>query len=195
MVLSMVHSPFYAGAYAFGRRESRPRSEVPVALTRTAFMSLRASRPQSLWRIHLWALSAFSSRVYVSAMPLSAADYRPRDSEHTVLYRVIDEHLEAFLETARRNADGSPLPEFVEQEFRDSLTCGVLAHGFARLRCTDCAVERLVPFSCKGRGFCPRCGGGGGGGGGRPPFLAGGGRGGRGAGGGGVCGPPFRLPS
>ncbi len=89
----------------------------------------------------------------------STADYHPRDAEHAVLYRVIDEHLEAFLETARRHADGSSLPEFVEQEFRDFLTCGVLAHGFARLRCTDCAFERLVPFSCKGRGFCPSCGG------------------------------------
>jgi len=92
-------------------------------------------------------------------MSLSAADYRPRDAEHAVLYRVIDEHLDAFLETAKRHADGSPLPEFVEQEFRDFLTCGVLAHGFARLRCTDCAFERFVPFSCKGRGFCPSCGG------------------------------------
>src|SRR5437867_8695757 len=36
MVLSIVRSPFYAGAYAFGRRESRTRSEVPVALPRTA---------------------------------------------------------------------------------------------------------------------------------------------------------------
>ncbi|SRR6266852_4942550 len=89
-------------------------------------------------------------------MPLSAADYRPRDAEHAVLYRVIAEHLEAFLETAKRHADGSPLPGFVEQEFRDFLTCGVLAHGFARLRCADCAVERLVPFSCKGRGFTLR---------------------------------------
>lgn len=89
----------------------------------------------------------------------SAGDYRPRDAEHGVLYRVIDEHLDAFLETARRHADGVPLPAFVEQEFRDFLTCGVLAHGFARLRCTDCALERLVPFSCKGRGFCPSCGG------------------------------------
>ena len=35
----------------------------------------------------------------------------------------------------------------------------MLAHGFSRLRCTDCTVERLVPFSCKGRGFCPSCGG------------------------------------
>src|SRR2546422_9399986 len=90
-------------------------------------------------------------------MPLSAADYRPRDAEHAVLYRVIAEHLEAFLEAAKRHTDGSPLPGFVEQEFRDFLTCGVLAHGFARLRCTDCALERLVPFSCKGRGFCPGC--------------------------------------
>jgi|SRR5712691_644340 len=51
------------------------------------------------------------------------------------------------------------LPKFVEREFREFLTCGVLAHGFARLRCDVCAVERLVPFSCKGRGFCPSCGG------------------------------------
>ena len=92
-------------------------------------------------------------------MSVRVGDYRPRDAEHTVLYRVIDEHLDAFLETARRHADGAPLPAFVEQEFRDFLTCGVLAHGFARLRCTDCALERLVPFSCKGRGFCPSCGG------------------------------------
>jgi hypothetical protein len=66
---------------------------------------------------------------------------RPRDAEHAVLYRVIDEHLEAFLETAKRHTDGSALPEFVEREFRDFLTCGVLAHGFARLRCTDCAFD------------------------------------------------------
>src|SRR6185436_8904510 len=77
-------------------------------------------------------------------MPLSAVDYRPRDAEHGVLYRVIGEHLEAFLETARRHADGAALPEFVKQEFRDFLTCGVLAHGFARLRCTDCAFFAAI---------------------------------------------------
>jgi len=35
----------------------------------------------------------------------------------------------------------------------------VLVHGFARVRCGDCAFGRLVPFSCKGRAFCPSCGG------------------------------------
>jgi hypothetical protein len=87
------------------------------------------------------------------------AGYQPRVGEHGVLYRVIDEHLETFLDAAADHADGHRMPKFVEQEFRDFLTCGVLAHGFARLRCGDCAFERLVPFSCKGRGFCPSCGG------------------------------------
>jgi hypothetical protein len=68
---------------------------------------------------------------------------------------VIDEHLDAFLETTRRQADGVALPAFVEREFRDFLTCEIQAHGFARLRCTEGALEWLVPFSCKGRGFCP----------------------------------------
>src|SRR2546427_2812830 len=90
-------------------------------------------------------------------MSLSTVDYRPRGVEHGVLYRVIDEHLDAFLDAATHHADGSCLPKFVEQEFRDFLTCGVLRLGFARLRCSDCAFERLVPFSCKGRGFCPSC--------------------------------------
>ena len=51
------------------------------------------------------------------------------------------------------------LPPFVVNEFRKFLRCGVLAHGLARVRCGDCAFERLVPFSCKGRGVCPRFGG------------------------------------
>ena len=52
----------------------------------------------------------------------------------------------------------SPKP-WRRREFRDFLTCGCLAAGFARFRCSDCRLDRLVPFSCKGRGFCPSCGG------------------------------------
>ena len=36
---------------------------------------------------------------------------------------------------------------------------GIPAHGFLRVRCPACREERLVPFSCKGGGFCPSCGG------------------------------------
>ena len=37
------------------------------------------------------------------------------------------------------------------------LACGILANGFARVRCSSCGDEMLVAFSCKGRGFCPSC--------------------------------------
>lgn len=92
-------------------------------------------------------------------MALERATYRPRQPERGVLHAVVRTHLETFLREAAQRADGAGLPQFVEQEFREFLTCGVLAHGFARLRCDTCAEERLVPFSCKGRGFCPSCGG------------------------------------
>src|SRR6266542_5908150 len=63
-------------------------------------------------------------------MRVGIAAYRPRDAEHGVLYRVIDEHLETFLDTASHHTDGSRLPAFVEQEFRDFLACGVRERSF-----------------------------------------------------------------
>ena len=75
------------------------------------------------------------------------------------MYRLVRDHFETFRAQAAHVRDGQGLPRFVEQEFRDFLTCGCLAAGFARFRCSDCRLDRLVPFSCKGRGFCPSCGG------------------------------------
>jgi hypothetical protein len=80
-----------------------------------------------------------------------------RRPEDTVVHRVVREHLETFLAEARLRGGGEGLPGFVERELREFLTCGVLAEGFARFRCTDCGREILVAFSCKGRGFCPSC--------------------------------------
>jgi len=87
------------------------------------------------------------------------ATYVRRRPEDTVLHRVVREHLETFLAEARRRGDGTGVPRFVEKELREFLGCGVLARGFARFRCPDCFREILVAFSCKGRGFCPSCGG------------------------------------
>lgn len=77
-----------------------------------------------------------------------------------MLYGVVRGHWSDFAAEVRdRTADGAALPAFVVGEFRKFLRCGVLAHGFARVRCADCAFERLVAFSCNGRGVCPSCGG------------------------------------
>lgn len=53
---------------------------------------------------------------------------------------------------------GGHLPGFVRQEFEDYLKCGLLEHGFLRVKCDGCRHEHLVAFSCKRRGFCPSCG-------------------------------------
>src|SRR5262249_20882732 len=88
---------------------------------------------------------------------VARSTYVRRQPEDTVLHQVVREHLETFLAEARLRGGGEGLPRFVERELREFLTCGVLAKGFARFRCTDCQREILVAFSCKGRGFCPSC--------------------------------------
>jgi hypothetical protein len=66
--------------------------------------------------------------------------------------------LETFLATAEaEDPTGWGVPSWVERDFRAYLRCGILAHGFARARCDACGHERLVAFSCKGRGICPSC--------------------------------------
>ena len=80
-----------------------------------------------------------------------------RRPEETILHCLVREHLEAFLAQAEART-GTSLPGFVRDEFEAFLECGILAHGFVRVRCADCAHEKLVAFSCKRRGFCPSCG-------------------------------------
>jgi hypothetical protein len=74
-----------------------------------------------------------------------------------VLYRVVRDHLETFRVHSASIREGEGLPRFVDEKFRAYLRCGWLAGGFARLRCAACGTDRLVAFSCKGRGFCPSC--------------------------------------
>jgi hypothetical protein len=81
--------------------------------------------------------------------------YVPRHPENTLLYQTVQGELESFLIRARERSQ--PAPRFIEHELRAYLRCGIAAHGFLRLRCDECKLERLVPFSCKRRGFCPSC--------------------------------------
>ncbi len=87
----------------------------------------------------------------------STRGYQRRRPDETVLHTVVREQLETFL--ARAGERDRPVPRFVERELRAYLECGILAHGFLRLHCDECHRDRLVPFSCKRRGFCPSCGG------------------------------------
>ena len=83
------------------------------------------------------------------------APYRARRPAQTVLYQVVQGHLETVL--AARDDGASAIPAHAERALRRYLECGILAHGFARARCGDCGHDFLIAFSCKGRGVCPSC--------------------------------------
>lgn len=76
-----------------------------------------------------------------------------------MLHRVLLAHQRTFVARAREQSSGRGLPRFVECEHYRYLQCGLLAFGFARVHCSSCGRDDLVAFPCKGRGFCPACGG------------------------------------
>jgi hypothetical protein len=69
----------------------------------------------------------------------------------------VRQHAASFIAHTEAST-GAELPRFIKEEFDAFLECGILAHGFLRLRCGDCGHDKLVAFSCKRRGFCPSCG-------------------------------------
>ena len=85
----------------------------------------------------------------------TTVEYRGSGSD--LLHQIVREGLPVFLDELE--AAGRSLPRFVRRELERFEACGDVANGFAWLHCDDCDHHRLVPFSCKGRGFCPSCGG------------------------------------
>lgn len=96
-------------------------------------------------------------KAVLRAAPAHTVQYERWRPDEAILYRLVREHLETILAQVEAKT-GTGLPEFVKDEFEAFLECGILAHGFLRVRCADCAHEKLVAFSCKRRGFDPSCG-------------------------------------
>ena len=65
----------------------------------------------------------------------------PRSPTTGVLYGIVRTHLTDVLASVDARTDGAGLPTFVVAEFRKFLRCGVLAHGFARVRCGDWRIR------------------------------------------------------
>ncbi|MBW1886568.1 MAG: transposase zinc-binding domain-containing protein [Deltaproteobacteria bacterium] len=126
---------------------------------------LSIARPQPRARRYATCLNTFEQAASWSFTSCFASgpdgplpiEYERHEPEKTLLHEVVREQLEPFLARARR--DGAPVARFVERELRAYLDCGILAHGFLRLHCDTCGRDRLLAFSCKGRGLCPSCGG------------------------------------
>ena len=74
--------------------------------------------------------------------------------EETVLYQLVQEHAETFFAQVEAET-GVGVPDIVKEEFDALLECGILANGFLRARCEECAHEKLEAFSCKKTRFLP----------------------------------------
>ena len=83
--------------------------------------------------------------------------YHPREPDQGILHRCISSSWPSVREQCEIH--GQALPAFVYREFEGYLRCGLPEYGFTRIHCAACGHDRLVAFSCKGRGFCPSCGG------------------------------------
>ncbi len=81
----------------------------------------------------------------------------PPPLQQTPLYRLVRQHAASFIAYTEAST-GAELPRSIKDEFDAFLECGILAHGFLRLRCGECGHHKRPAFSCKRRGFCPSCG-------------------------------------
>ncbi len=90
------------------------------------------------------------------AAPAALGVYKPRRPQASPLFRLVQDHLHRLQTVygerfAREYGPWRPIVGQVADKF---LACGILEHGFARIRCDDCAHEYLLAFSCKCRYFC-----------------------------------------
>jgi len=87
------------------------------------------------------------------------AIYRQRHPQKSALYQCLEQYWEEFQQayTPLYEKDYGPLRPVVEKTVERFLECGVLRHGFARIRCGNGHEEYLLAFSCKTRYFCPSC--------------------------------------
>ena len=97
--------------------------------------------------------------VAAAARSASGAPYTPRRPEASPLYQVLADHFAGLerVHEERFEPTHGPLRAAARTAVGRFLDCGLLEHGFARVRCSQCHAEFLVAFRCKGRHFCPSC--------------------------------------
>ena len=85
--------------------------------------------------------------------------YKPRKPRKNSFYNLIEAHheeLKGVWEESYEPKYGFWRPYVMNVIYR-YLDCGDPHFGFARVRCSECRHEFLLPFSCKRRHFCPSC--------------------------------------
>ncbi|MCP4968488.1 MAG: hypothetical protein GY926_25050, partial [bacterium] len=84
---------------------------------------------------------------------------RRAQSQTGPLKQILRTHLRTFLDRSEGSGPPRSLPAHITRELLAFVRCGDPTFGSARLRCPTYLFDQLIPFSCKGRGFCPSCSG------------------------------------
>jgi len=77
----------------------------------------------------------------------AALHYERHRPNQTTLYRLVQQHSANVIAHCEAS-NGSELPRFIKDEFDAFFECGILEHGFLRLRCSECGHDKLLAFSC-----------------------------------------------
>ncbi len=85
--------------------------------------------------------------------------YRPRRPKESPLCQCLCAHFYDFIQAYPEKYEKKYgfLKPVVEDVVNKYLDCSDLTKGFARIYCENCKKSMLLPFSCKGRWFCPSC--------------------------------------
>jgi hypothetical protein len=63
--------------------------------------------------------------------------------EQSTPYRQVQQHAASFIAHTEASTGAEP-PRFIKDEFDAFLGCGIVAHGFLRLRCGECGHDKLL---------------------------------------------------
>ncbi len=85
--------------------------------------------------------------------------YRRRNPYASSYHQCVEDHFETFEQVYddRFPRQYGFFRPYVKQVIYRYLDCGILHNGFARVKCSECAHEYPLAFSCKRRHFCPSC--------------------------------------
>ena len=99
-----------------------PPQAVVAAMVQASAIPAKVPRSVVAW------LSPVRKCVAATLLFETGNGYRQRKPQETVLYRVVADHLETFLDHVREHHERG-LPAYVENEFRALLTCGIHSFG------------------------------------------------------------------
>ena len=85
--------------------------------------------------------------------------YKRRTPEKSTLYKIVYNHFQEYenIYPDKYEQDFGFLRKIVPKTIYKYLDCGILEHGYARIRCPQCGNDFFVAFSCKTRFLCPSC--------------------------------------